>query len=155
MLFQPKEKLLGVWHSEFETPFGMQTYHFNFSTEESGAAVARAEVESGNDKRTVQFTDVKIDGNTIAFVESRQLGEREMRISYKGELKGPNLALTRSLGQRGDQESIATRELPKPQVENPAPVVDVKIDRVIKDAFKDKFLIGMAGDLPSRYSSKN
>ncbi len=63
---------------------------------------------------------MKIDGNTIAFVESRQLGEREMRISYKGELKGTNLALTRSLGQRGDQESIATRELPKPQVENPA-----------------------------------
>ena len=90
---------------------------------------------------------------SIAFAEVRQFGEREFRIEYKGELKGKNLALSRSFGERGDQESLATRELPKPSPEeDPAPVVEVKIDRVIKDAFKDSFLVGMAGDLPSRYS---
>ena len=33
-----------------------------------------------------------------------------------------------------------------------APTAEVKIDRLIKDAFQDAFRIGMAGDLPARYS---
>ncbi len=35
-----------------------------------------------------------------------------------------------------------------------APVVDVKIDRILRDAYRDAFLIGMAGDLPERYSEE-
>ncbi len=96
--------------------------------------------------------DVKVDGDSIAFVERRQIGDRELRIEYKGKVDGGKLVLTRSFGERGAQESIATRELPKPAPESAAPVVEVKIDRVIKDAFKEDFLIGMAGDLPTRYS---
>jgi GH35 family endo-1,4-beta-xylanase/enterochelin esterase-like enzyme len=34
------------------------------------------------------------------------------------------------------------------------PAVEVKIDRVLKEAFKDLYLIGMAGDLPTRYSDE-
>lgn len=35
-----------------------------------------------------------------------------------------------------------------------APVIEVKVDGTIKDAFKDAFVIGMAGDLPNRYSEE-
>lgn len=40
--------------------------------------------------------------------------------------------------------------------DTPAPASEdqVKIDRVIKDAFADSFLIGMAGDVPTRYSEQ-
>jgi GH35 family endo-1,4-beta-xylanase len=146
-------ELAGTWHCQFETPFGLQTYHLHVAIEDSGEATARAEVDSRDEERKVSFVDVEVEGHTISFAEVRQFGEREFRIEYKGELKGKDLRLSRSFGQRGGQESIATRELPKPlPVEDAAPVVEVEIETVIKDAFKDSFLVGMAGDLPSRYS---
>jgi GH35 family endo-1,4-beta-xylanase len=147
------EKLTGTWHCQFETPFGLQTYHIHVAIEDTGDSTARAEVESRDVVRKVQFVDVKTEGDTISFAEVLQFGEREFRIEYKGELKRRGLVLSRSFGERGAQESIATRELPKALPDqDPAPVVEVKIDRVIKDAFEDSFLVGMAGDLPSRYS---
>lgn len=147
------ENLTGTWHCQFETPFGLQTYHFHVAIEESGYATVRAEVESREEERQVSFVDVKVNADTISFAEVRQFGDREFRIDYNGKLKGKDLALSRSFGQRGGQDSLATRERPKPLPEpDPAPVVEVKIDRVIKDAFEDSFLLGMAGDLPSRYS---
>ncbi|XZE43913.1 endo-1,4-beta-xylanase [Pirellulaceae bacterium SH467] len=53
------------------------------------------------------------------------------------------------------QESLAAQDLPDPSPKvNKDPVNSVKIDRFMKDAFQDSFLIGMAGDLPSRYSEE-
>ncbi len=36
LLFQPEDKLSGTWHSRFETPFGLQTYHFHVAIDASG-----------------------------------------------------------------------------------------------------------------------
>ena len=49
----------------------------------------------------------------------------------------------------GGAEAIATRESPQQ-----APAIEMKIDRVIKDAFHDAFRIGMAGDVPAGYSEE-
>lgn len=152
---QSSEDLTGTWHCQFESPFGLQTYHFHVAINDAGDATVKAEVDAGDEERKVEFVDVKVDGDSIAFAEVRQFGEREFRIDYSGELKGKGLAVIRSFGQRGSQESLATRELPKPPPEqDSAPVIEVKIDRLIKDAFKNSFLVGMAGDLPSRYSEE-
>ncbi len=74
-------------------------------------------------------------------------------MDYAGKLEGKRLELTRSIGDQNRQEAIATRELPEPEpaVES-GPVVEVTIDHIIKDRFENSFLIGMAGDLPTRYS---
>ncbi len=149
------EGIGGTWHTRFETPFGIQIYHLHVALSNDDRASAQAEVETGDEKRDVEFADVSVDGESISFAELRQFGQREMRIDYAGKIDGKNLKLTRSFGNRGGQEAIATREplkpLPKP---DPAPVVDVKIDRVIKDAFQDSFFVGMAGDVPARYSAE-
>ena len=92
----------------------MQTYHLHVAIKDAGDATAKAEVDTRDEERKVEFVDVKVDGDSIAFAEVRQFGEREFRIEYSGELKGKDLALTRSFGQRGGQESLATRDLPKP-----------------------------------------
>ncbi|WP_233215739.1 endo-1,4-beta-xylanase [Rhodopirellula bahusiensis] len=152
---QSSEDLMGTWHCQFESPFGLQTYHFHLVIDNAGDATLKAEVDDRDEERKVVFVDVKVDNDSIEFAEVRQFGEREFRIEYTGKLKGKELAITRSFGQRGDQDAVATRNLPKPPPkEDPAPVVDVKIDRLIKDAFMDSFLVGMAGDLPSRYSEE-
>ena len=152
LLFRPDD-LTGTWHCQFESPFGLQTYHFHIAIDDAGNATVKAEVDARGEERKVEFVDVKVDNDSISFAEVRQFGEREFRTEYSGELKGKQLTITRSFGQRGGQDSIATRNLPKPPPkEDPAPVVEVEIDTIIKDAFKDSFLVGMAGDLPSRYS---
>ncbi len=54
------------------------------------------------------------------------------------------------------QATAATRDLPKPEPRTPQSmerVSNVHIDTIIKDAFKDSFRIGTAGDFPARYSN--
>ncbi len=144
LLFQREEKILGMWHSVFETPFGLQTYHFNFLQENSGEVIVRAEIDSGDQKRNVQFADVKLENDQIVFSERRQFGANELLIQYTGKLDGRKLTLSRVVGDRGAQQSIATRDLPKAEPVSTAPVVEVQIERLIKDVYKNSFLIGTA-----------
>ncbi|QEF97989.1 Endo-1,4-beta-xylanase A [Stieleria maiorica] len=152
---QNSESVTGTWHCQFDSPFGLQTYRFHIAINDAGDAAAHAEVDTRDDQRKVEFVDVKVNNDSLSFAEVRQFGDREFRIEYSGERKGKDLAITRSFGERGGQVSLATRELPEPPPkEDFTPVVEVRIDRLIKDAFKDSFLVGMAGDLPSRYSEE-
>lgn len=148
----------GAWHARFETVVGLQTYHFNFHLND-GKAAATAVVESGEERRDVEFVDLKYDGNAISFVELRQVQDREIRIEFSGELTGGAIKLVRNVGDFGGAEGTATQRLPELADEaepapEPQPVAEVKIDRVLKDAFKDSFRIGMAGDVPANYSEQ-
>jgi GH35 family endo-1,4-beta-xylanase len=146
----------GEWHARFETPIGVQIYHFDFVTKE-GEKTATAVVESGDEKRDVVFSEVKVDGDSISFVESRKIQDREIRIEYSGKLTNGQISLVRTIADFGSAEAIATRQLPSdppapvPQPDS-GPVVEVTIDRVIRDAFHDAFRVGLAGDVPASYS---
>ena len=131
----------------------MQTYHFDFQ-ESEGKLIAKAVVETDDQKRDVEFEEATLNGNTLKFVELRKFGDRELRIEYTGTLGEKELTLVRKIGDFGSQESDATRDVPKPEPFRHAPVVEVHIDRIIKDAFKDSFRIGTAGDFPARYSDE-
>lgn len=146
------EEISGIWHAQFETFSGLQTYHFTFDTK-GEMPTAKAVVEANDEKREVAFAEVKVDSNTITFVELRKLQDREIRIEFRAELQDQGLSVSRKVGDFGAAESLATRKLPAPPAAQPAaPLVEVKIDRIIKDAFRDSFWIGTAGDLPARYS---
>ena len=148
----------GQWHARFDTVVGVQTYHFNFHVDDGKLAVT-AVAETGEEERNVDFTDVKLDGETISFVELRQIQNREIRIEFSGKWTDNAIRLVREVGNFGSTESTATRHLPElPAEPEPAPsatpAVEVNIDRIIKDAFKGSFRIGMAGDVPTRYSEQ-
>ncbi|MFO0978095.1 MAG: endo-1,4-beta-xylanase [Planctomycetaceae bacterium] len=146
------EEFPGTWHAQFETFSGVQTYHFQFGVKD-GEATATAVVEANDEKRDVAFTDVKLDADSLKFAELRRLQDREIRIEYVCRLNDKGLSVSRKVGDFGTIETIATRKLPDPPPATPpAPAVEVKIDRVIKEAFRDQFIIGMAGDVPARYS---
>jgi GH35 family endo-1,4-beta-xylanase len=153
-----REGVEGAWHARFETVAGLQTYHFNFQISD-GKPAATARVESGNEQRSVEFVDVKSDSPTISFVELRRIQDRDIRIEFRGELTGNAIKLVRKVGTFGSTEATATRRLPElPAEAEPAaesrPAVDVKIHRVLKEAFKDSFRVGMAGDVPASYSEQ-
>lgn len=146
------EELPGTWHAQFETFAGVQTYHFQFDLKD-GSAKASAVVEMNDEKREVMFTDVKVDSNMLTFVEQRKLQDREIRIDYSCKLTDDGLSVSRKVGDFGTVETKAFRKLPDaPPATPPAPAVEVRIDHLIKDVFQNEFLIGMAGDVPARYS---
>lgn len=154
LLFQ---EIAGEWRAQFETPIGVQTYHFDFDLQDDKQR-ATAVVESADEKRDVRFSEVKIDGDSISFVELRKVQDREIRIEYSGKLANNQIKLVRKVASFGSAEATATREapeLPTPDVpSDPPPAVEVKIDRVIKDAFQDAFRVGTAGDVPAGYSDE-
>ena len=147
------EEIAGQWHALFDTPSGVQTYHFDFQNKD-GKLTAKAVVDTDDQKRDVEFEEAKLDGDTLKFVERRKFGGREHRIEYTGKLGDKGIKLVRKIGDFGSQESVATREIPKRNPASTAPVVEVDIDRIISDAFKDSFRIGTAGDFPARYSGQ-
>jgi len=147
------EELTGKWHALFETPAGVQTYHFDFQNKD-GKLTATAVVETGGQEREVEFEGVELADGILTFVEKRQFGDRQMVIEYTAKLGEKELELTRKLGDFGSQEVAATRELPRSEPVSTEPVVEVPIDRIIKDAFHDAFRIGTAGDFPARYSEE-
>ena len=96
------EEIAGEWHALFDTPAGVQTYHFNFQPKD-GTLTARAVVESADQKRKVEFEEANLVGNTLSFVERRQIGDRELRIEYTGKLGDKELTLVRKIGEFGSQ----------------------------------------------------
>jgi GH35 family endo-1,4-beta-xylanase len=62
------------------------------------------------------------------------------------------------VGEFGSQEATATRNLTAQAATKPPeeiePAVEVRIDRLIKEAFQESFRIGTAGDFPTRYSEQ-
>ncbi|MFO0915152.1 MAG: endo-1,4-beta-xylanase [Pirellulales bacterium] len=61
-----QDKLSGDWHCQFETPLGLQTYHLHVAFGSNGEPSVRADVESDDGKRSVQFTDSVDDLNQQA-----------------------------------------------------------------------------------------
>ena len=147
------EEIAGQWHAQFDTPGGVQTYHFDFELKD-GKLIAKAVVDTGDQKSAVEFDDAKLVGDTLEFVERRQFGDRELRIEYTGKLGDKAIRLARKIGDFGTQESDATRDIPKVEPPSTAPVVEVHIDAIIKDVFEKSFRIGTAGDFPARYSDQ-
>ncbi len=168
MLFQPEDKLTGLWNVEFDTQIGVQKYVMNFD-KQTGHFVAKAKADVAGRSRDVEFSEVELLDDAISFVENLSLGGNEIRIVYTGKIVGNSIdfqrkvgdfaseeaTAKRSFGSQDGEEATSTRELPLPLPNpDPAPVVEVKIEGVIKTVFKDSFLIGMAGDVPARYSAE-
>src|SRR5688572_4653079 len=98
----------GNWKAEFETPVGLQKYRFSFE-ENEGKVTAKGSAESDDQKREIEFKDAKLTGDTLTFVEMRQIQDREIAIEYTGKVSEKGIQFTRKVGDLGSQESLATR----------------------------------------------
>ncbi len=157
LLFQPEDKLAGTWKVDFETQIGLQSYVMTFQRT-AGTLSATAEAVLDGRSRKVEFQNVQQNGETVSFVENLTFGDNQIRIAYEGRIQGDSISFSRKVGDVANEQATAKRSqsvdglMTGTSKESTEPVVKVTIDRVIKDVFKDAFLVGMAGDLPSRYS---
>lgn len=104
----PPINIAGEWQTSFDTVVGLQKYVFNFQVEE-GKVTAKATVDTDGEKRNIVFQDAKLQGNTLTFVEQRQIQDREIPISFTGKVGQDKIQFTRSVGESGNQEATATR----------------------------------------------
>lgn len=104
----PTTDIAGKWQAEFDTQIGMQKYVFDFQMKD-GKVTAKATAEGGDQKRDVEFTEAKLSGDTLTFVELRQIQDNEIRIEYTGKVSQQGIQFTRKVGDFGSQEARATR----------------------------------------------
>lgn len=152
LLFVPQDQLSGVWKADFNTSIGVQRYLFTFD-QNGEILVGRAESERDGNTRHVKLENLRLDGATISFLETLHLPGREIPIEYRGKIAGDSITFTRNVGDFSNDEAMATRLSRTRQLED-TPAAEVPIDAFIKDAFKDSFRVGTAGDFPARYSEE-
>lgn len=99
----------GQWRAEFESPRGLQKYLFTFQTDGGDKLTGKAAVEVGERKRDAEFTEGKITGDTISFVENLSIQGNDVRIRYTGKMSANEIAFTREVGDFGSTEFKATR----------------------------------------------
>lgn len=104
----PAINIAGQWQAEFETQVGLQKYRFDFQVTD-GKATAKGSAETGEEKRSIEFKDAKLSGDTLTFVEMRQIQDREIPIEFTGKVTDKGIQITRKVGEFGTQQSLATR----------------------------------------------
>ncbi|MCI0533646.1 MAG: hypothetical protein L0Z50_00310 [Verrucomicrobiales bacterium] len=104
----PAVDIAGQWQAEFDTPVGLQKYQFDFRVKD-GKLTAKGTAETGDQKRDIEFKEAKLAGDTLTFVEMRQIQDREIRIEFTGQVGDKRIKFTRKVGEFGSQESEATR----------------------------------------------
>lgn len=98
----------GKWQAEFDTQVGPQKYLFEFTVRD-GNLGAKAVAEAREQKRDVEFKEPKLSGETLTFVELRQIQDNEIRIEYTGKMTSKGIEFVRKVGDFGTQEFVATR----------------------------------------------
>lgn len=98
----------GQWRAQFDTAIGPQKYLFTFQTGE-GKVTGKATAELNDQKREVQFTDTKLDADTLTFVENFKFQDNEVRIDYTGKVNGNEIKFTRKVADFATEEFVAKR----------------------------------------------
>ena len=98
----------GQWRTEFDTQVGQQKYLLTFEMNE-GKLTGKAAAELGDQKRQVEFKDVKLADDTLTFVEMFKFQDNEVRIDYTGKVGENEIKFTRKVGDFATEEFVAKR----------------------------------------------
>jgi len=96
-MFVYSADITGIWKAEFETQIGLQKYTFEFK--QNGTEItATAISDIGGAIQEVILIEVKLDSNSISFVEMLPFQGMELRISYEGKISENEMKLNRNVG---------------------------------------------------------
>jgi enterochelin esterase-like enzyme len=98
----------GEWRAEFDTQIGVQKYLFTFKADGDNLT-GKAAVEVGDQKREAKFTEGKITGDTVTFVEMLNIQGNDVRILYTGKIGTNEIDFKREVGDFATENFKATR----------------------------------------------
>jgi enterochelin esterase-like enzyme len=103
------EDVSGTWKAEFDTVRGLQKY--TFMLKQDGATLTgKATAELDGQTREVELQEMKVEGDTVSFVELLDLQGNELRITYSGKISDDEIKFTRQVGDFSTLEAVAKRE---------------------------------------------
>ena len=108
----------GQWRAEFDTQIGTQKYLNTFHTEGDQLS-GKASAEVNDQKRETELREIKLDGDTLTFVETINIQDNDVRIQYTGKVGTNEIAFKRQVGDFATEEFKATR-VPPPLATNAA-----------------------------------
>jgi len=96
----------GKWTAEVQGRNGMQTQ--TFTLKQDGPALTGT-IAGGRGDQTI--SEGKVDGDNISFVTVLNFNGNEIRVSYKGVLKGDTIEFTVDRGRGGPQTVVAKKAM--------------------------------------------
>src|SRR5690606_41201874 len=75
-------ELVGKWTAEFDSPIGVQKYVYEF-TKSGDALAGQASYDHSMGQGTVELSDVKVDGDKVAFVERLSVNGMDLTVTYR------------------------------------------------------------------------
>lgn len=101
--------LVGKWTTEFDTQIGIQKYVYEFKVS-GDRLVGRATFQRSLGNGEVELRSIKLDGDTVSFVEPFSFEGTETPITYSGVITGDEMKLTRNVGDFATEQLVARRE---------------------------------------------
>src|ERR1051325_9299510 len=103
--------ITGTWKAEFNTQRGLQKY--TFTLKQDGTRVTgKANVERDGEKREAELKEGKVEGDTVTFVETLQIQDNEIKITYTGKVSGNEIKFTRKVADLACELDFVARNLP-------------------------------------------
>ena len=98
----------GTWKADIETQVGKFKYTFILK-QEGTQITGKILSELEGEKRETVVLEGKLNGDTIEFVEMMKFQDMDLKISYKGKVKGDEISFTRQVGEFATEVFIAKR----------------------------------------------
>jgi hypothetical protein len=99
----------GKWKAEFEAGGGQMKYTYDLKSDGTNVT-GHIYRERDGAKSDVDVQDGKLNMDDITFVEMAHIGDQDIRIEYKGKVTGDQMKLSRTVGDFGSEDIVATRE---------------------------------------------
>ena len=109
--FASAAELAGKWTSEFESQIGPQKYVYEFRSD-GDTFTGKATYDHSMGKGESQLKGIKLENDTIAFVETVALDGMELVITYSGKISGDQMVLKRVVGDFATEQIVAKRAKP-------------------------------------------
>ena len=109
--FASAAELAGKWTSEFESQIGPQKYTYEF-VRDGDKLTGKASYDHSMGKGESQLKDIKLENDSIAFVETVSLDGMELVITYIGKISGDQMDLKRVVGDFATEQIVVKRAKP-------------------------------------------
>jgi hypothetical protein len=104
--------LAGGWTADFDSPIGQQKYAYAFKRD-GETLTGKANYDHSMGKGESELKEIKLTGDDVSFVETINVQDMTIRVTYTGKVTGDEMKLTRQVGEFATEHVVAKRVKPE------------------------------------------